>query len=132
MYSGPNLKLDDAALNTMLNDPKGEVGRYLRKIGLLILSGARAMVGVQSGALRRSLTMRQGLTGRYQYVSVGSNLSYAELHHEGSKPHDISGGVGRIMRFNVGGKVVYARKVEHPGTKPNKYLVEPMNRAVRR
>jgi hypothetical protein len=131
MFSMGDLNLDEVQLNYELNSPTGMVGRHLRKIGLEILTGARAMVGVRTGNLRRSLHMRQGLRGRVQYVAVGSNLSYAEAHHEGTRPHRIAPRDGRIMRFNVGGTVVYARRIDHPGTKPRKYLTIPMRRAVK-
>ncbi len=126
-----DLNLDEVQLNYELNSPTGMVGRHLRKIGLEILTGARAMVGVRTGNLRRSLHMRQGLRGRVQYVAVGSNLRYAEAHHEGTRPHRIDPRGGRVMRFNVGGTVVYARRIDHPGTKPRKYLTIPMRRAVK-
>lgn len=132
MFDGPNIKFDDAALSHLLNDPKGPTGKHMRRIGLEILMGARAMVGVRTGQLRKSLKMHQGLRGRVQYVAVGSNVKHAEVHHEGAKAHTIRAHQGRIMRFNVGGKVVYARKVSHPGSKPRKYLTIPMRRAVRR
>ena len=115
----------------LLNDPSGDTGRYMKKIGLQILAGAKAMVGVRTGRLRRSLHMRQGLKGRTQYVEVGSNVSYAYMHHEGTRRHTIRAHEGRLMRFNVGGKVVYAVKVNHPGTKPRKYLTIPMTKAVK-
>lgn len=130
MFEGPHLKLDNAQLEVFLNHPKGVVGHYMRKIGLEIMAGAKAIVGVRTGRLRRSIHMRQGLRGRVQYVSVGSNVKYAEAHHEGTRPHAITAHPGRIMRFNVGGRVVYAHKVNHPGTKPRKYLTIPMRRAV--
>ncbi len=132
MYTSIKLHLDNKKLNFMLDNPKGEVGKHLRMIGLEILIGARAMVGVRTGRLRRSLHMKQGRRSRYQYITVGSNMNYAYMHHEGTSRHQIRAREGRIMRFNVGGRVVYARKVNHPGTKPRKYLTVPMTRAVRR
>lgn len=131
MFDGPYLNLDNSRLEFELNHPAGSVGRHMKKIGQKIVVGAKTMVGVRTGNLRKSIHMRQGLRGRVQYVSVGSNLKYAAAHHEGTKPHEITGSVGRIMRFNVGGTVVYARKVNHPGTKPRKYLTTPMRRAVK-
>lgn len=131
MFDLGKLTFNESVLDFELNQPAGMVGRHLRKIGLEILGGAKAMVGVRSGNLRRSLHMRQGLRGRVQYVSVGSNLRYAEAHHEGTRPHRIDPRGGRIMRFNVGGTVVYARRIDHPGTKPRKYLTIPMTRAVK-
>lgn len=126
-----NLQLNDKALNTMLNTPKGVVGIHLRVIATKILSDAKAMVGVRTGALKRSLTIRQGTRGGIQFVSVGSNLPHALMHHEGTRAHSISALPGRVMRFNIGGRVVYAQRVNHPGTRPRKYLTIPMNRHVR-
>lgn len=131
MFDLGDLKFNDSVLNFELNHPSGMVGKHLRKIGLQIMTGAKAMVGVRSGNLRRSIHMRQGLQGRVQYVAVGSNLNYAEAHHEGTRAHRIDPRGGRIMRFNVGGTVVYARRIDHPGTKPRKYLTIPMRRAVK-
>lgn len=132
MYSISKVKFDETKLDFILNEPKGMVGKHLRWIGLEIIIGAKAMVGVRTGRLRRSIKMKQGRTSRYQYMEVGSNVKYAYMHHEGTSPHQIRARAGRIMRFNVGGRVVYARKVNHPGTRPRKYLTIPMTRAVRR
>ena len=131
MFDLGDLKLNDSVLNFELNQPAGMVGQHLKKIGLQIMVGAKAMVGVRSGNLKRSIHMRQGLRGRVQYVAVGSNLNYAEAHHEGTRAHRIDPRGGRIMRFNVGGTVVYARRIDHPGTKPRKYLTIPMRRVVK-
>jgi hypothetical protein len=122
---------DEKAMFDLLDNPKGTVGHHLQKIGLEILYGARAMVGVRTGRLKRSLNYRQGLRGRVQYVAVGSNVKYALMHHEGTRHHTIRAHQGRLLRFNVGGRVVYARKVNHPGTRPNRYLTIPMRKAVR-
>ncbi|TXH11858.1 MAG: hypothetical protein E6R04_00035 [Spirochaetes bacterium] len=134
-FQGPNLKLDESAMFRLLENPRGgrgTVGAYMKKLGLQILAGSKAMVGVRSGKLKNSLHMRQGLRGRVQYVEVGSQLNYAAAHHEGTKPHAITSHEGRVMRFNVGGMVVYAKKTHHPGTAPNPYLTVPMKRVVRR
>lgn len=122
---------DERALDRLLNHPTGAVGRHMKSIGLKILAGAHSMAGVRTGQLRRKLYMKQGRRGRFQYVEVGSTARHAYYHHEGTKPHQILPENGRLLRFNVGGKVVYARRVSHPGTKGTKYLTIPMRRAVR-
>lgn len=127
-----NLKLDNARLEIMLNEPTGEVGRHMKKIGLEILGGAKAMAGVRTGKLKRALYMRQGLRGRVQYVQVGADVSHARMHHDGTGPRTIRPKTGRVLRFYVGGKIVYAMKVNHPGTKARPYLRVPMERAVKR
>lgn len=126
-----DVRFDERALDRLLNQPSGDVGKHLRKIGLLIFAGANVMAGRKTGDLRRKMYMVQGRKGRYQHVEVGSKSRHAYLHHEGTKPHRITPENGRLLRFNVGGRVVYAKKVMHPGTRPNPYLTVPMRRHVR-
>lgn len=126
-----DVKFDEAAMYRLLVSPQGDVGRFMRRIGLKILAGAGTMSGVRTGDLRRRLYMKQGVRGRTQYVEVGSKSRHAYWHHEGTKPHLIVPENGRVLRFNVGGQTVYAKKVLRKGTRPNPYLVAPMKRAVR-
>lgn len=130
-YDGPHLKLYDRVLDHELNNPPGMVGRHMKTIGVKILVGAKAMVGVRSRALRTSIRMSHARDTRGQYVTVGSDLNYAYVHHEGSRPHVSTPKTGRVLRFRSGGRVVYARKVNHPGFRGRKYLTIPMRRAVR-
>lgn len=133
MYEGPsNIKFTPGALEYMLDNPKGPVGRHLRRIGILIARSARKIAGRDTGALRKSIYVRQGVRARYQYVEVGANVRHAYDHHEGTKRHTITPRGGRMLRFNVGGRVVYARKVNHPGARPRKYLTAPMIRYVKK
>ena len=55
-----------------------------------------------------------------QVMKVGSDVRHALWHHEGTRPHPIVG--RRVLRFVKNGKVVFAHKVMHPGTRPNRYL----------
>jgi hypothetical protein len=113
-----------AELDFMLNNPSGEVGRYLAKKGRIVQAAARAQVGVRTGALRASIHMRHLRDSRGQYVKIGSALNYALLHHEGSKPHLIVPNRATVLKFATRGRVVYAHAVMHPGTKANRYLTD--------
>jgi len=113
-----------AELDFMLNNPSGDVGRYLAKKGRIIQAAARAQVGVRTGALRASIHMRHLRDSRGQFIKVGSSLNYALLHHEGSKPHIIVPDRATILKFATRGRVVYANAVRHPGTKANRYLTD--------
>lgn len=111
-----------AELDFMLNNPLGDVGRYLAKKGRMVQAAAKAQVGVRTGALRASIHMRHLRDSRGQYLKIGSELNYALLHHEGSKPHLIVAKRATVLRFVNRGRVVYAHSVMHPGTKANRYL----------
>jgi hypothetical protein len=106
----------------MLNSPEGDVGKYLAKKGRLITAAAKAQVGVRTGALRSSIHMRHLRDSRGQYVKIGSNLDYALLHHQGTKPHVIRPDRAKVLRFVRGSTIIYATSVMHPGTKANRYL----------
>lgn len=113
-----------AELDFMLNNPLGDVGRYLAKKGRMVQAAAKAQVGVRTGALRASIHMRHLRDSRGQYLKIGSELNYALLHHEGSKPHLIVAKRATVLRFVNRGRVVYAHSVMHPGTKANRYLTD--------
>lgn len=65
-------------------------------------------------------------------VTVGSNLEYAGFVNDGTPRHTIRPRGGRssrrnpnkpgMLKFTVGGRTVYAREVDHPGTRPNPFL----------
>ena len=111
-------------LDFMLNNPSGDVGKYLAKKGRVVQAAARAQVGVRTEALRASIHMRHLRDSRGQFVKIGSALNYALLHHEGTKPHIIVPDRATVLRFVSRGRVVYAHAVMHPGTKANRYLTD--------
>jgi hypothetical protein len=132
-YSGPNLRLYDSVLDTMLNSKAGDMGKYMRRIGTEIVAGAKVMAPVRTGHLKRSISLwRHERWVRGQLIEVGSPLSYAHLVHEGSRPHLITSHTGRTLAFKDHGRMVFAKSVIHPGFRGRKYLTEPMARAVRR
>lgn len=119
------------AMDTYLNSPSGQVGKYLARKGRLIEAAAKRQVGVQTGALRSSIHMRHFTDPRGQYVKIGSPLKYARLHHEGTKPHLIRPNTAHMLRFQSRGQIVFAHLVRHPGTPPNRYLTDNMRRIIR-
>lgn len=121
----------EAALEKFLNSPSGQVGDYLRRKGNQIMVLSKSMVGVRTGALRSSIHMRHSRDPRGQYVKIGSELPYAKMHHEGTRPHMIYPKKAQILKFTTKGRVVYAHSVRHPGTRANKYLTTPMRQVIR-
>jgi hypothetical protein len=111
-------------LDFFLNDPYGPVGRHLFVRGRAIMAAAKAQVGVDTGRLKNSIHMRQSRFPLGQEMRIGSPLSYAYNHHEGTKPHIITPDRTQVLRFSSRGRIVYARSVRHPGTKPNKFLAD--------
>jgi hypothetical protein len=111
-----------AGLDSLLKSPAGDVGRYMYSGALKVQAAARSKVGVQTGKLKASIEIKQERTAFGQKVEIGSDRRYALLHHEGTRPHLITGRNGGMLRFTRRGRVVLSRAVVHPGTKPNPYL----------
>jgi hypothetical protein len=113
------------AMEEMLKSPNGMVGRYIAERARRIVVAARMQAGMKTGRLKASIHMRHMRGGPAgQYVMVGSNLHYALLHHEGTKPHLIVPNRSSVLRFSSGGRVIYTHAVRHPGTRPNRYLTD--------
>lgn len=110
---------------------EGPVGRYLFRKSETLEGLGRASAGLQTGELIGSITTDYGKheasgdleskVGANPHASVG--VGYGVWHHEGTWPHWIfPRNPSGVLRFASRGMVVYARRVWHPGTKPNKFL----------
>lgn len=120
------LTLYEPELEHLKNAPDGDVGIYLRKRGEAIIVAAKRQVGVDTGALRESIKMvhNRGFSG--QYIQIGSDLNYAYMHHEGTRPHIERPNTHKMMRFTSGSRVIYTHQVMHPGTRPNRFLSDQL------
>jgi hypothetical protein len=114
----------DAVVDRYFNQPSGKVGRFLHKKGKIVLAASKAQAGSSSGMLRSSIHMRHNRDPRGQYIIIGSRLSYAKDHPEGTKPRIITPEKRRTLRFFSKGVMFHSKLVKHPGTKPNKYLTD--------
>lgn len=119
-------------LNYELNVQTGMVGMHMKKIGGQIITLARAQVGVKTGKLQKSIHMAHYSSGRKQHIRVGSNVSYALAHHEGTGPHLIVPHPPRThLRFRAkSGAVVYPTAVLHPGNKANRFLSSQLRKVL--
>ncbi len=59
---------------------------------------------------------------RGRSVLIQNRARYANPIEHGSKPHVIRPRRAKALRFVVKGKVVFARKVNHPGNRPYRFL----------
>jgi hypothetical protein len=108
----------------LLESPRGAVGKDLARRGRLVRAAAKKQVGVRTGALRSSIHMRHLADSMGQYVQIGSDLNYALMHHNGTKPYLILPNRSPVLAFEKRGKLILAHSVNHPGTKANKYLTD--------
>jgi hypothetical protein len=127
------LRVDHTAVAGLMRNPDGVVGRDNFRRATNVQVAARRQVGVRSGLLRRSLVKRGPVANERNGVTttVESNLGYSLLHHDGTQPHEILPAPGKVLHFKVGGVDVFVRHVNHPGTRPNRYLTDNLKEALR-
>lgn len=73
----------------------------------------RARFRATKGALRSSV--------RWRPLASGANVQAsgpAEFMERGTPPHSIVPKGSSVLRFKAGGRLVFARRVDHPGTRP--------------
>ena len=123
-------KLDRAAIKNLARNPRGMVGDYLRKVGAKLRILAAAQAGVKTGLTRAMMNYKLTSSGRGLAVLVGSDSRVALMHHEGTSPHTILPRHAKTLRFYSHGRIVYAKVVHHPGTKPNRYLTDNLRKVI--
>lgn len=125
-FTYSDLVINKTMLDYVTNSPIGDVGKYLKKRGRLMVALAKRQVGKDTGLLRDSIKMLHYRTTYGQNLKIGSEVSHALMHHNGTRPHIIRPDTAQIMRFSAGGRVIYTREVQHPGTRPNRYLSDQL------
>ncbi len=123
--------VDQSGVRGIVSGESSIVGRDMQKRLNRVQAKAKIKVGHRTGLLRNAIKTRQYNRGLVLVGEVFANVSYALMHHEGTRPHIIVPQRKEMLRFKVGGRIVYANKVTHPGTKPNPYLRDALREAGR-
>lgn len=131
IYAGQ--RVNHAAIRHLFRDEDGPVGRDLDDMSRRVLVAAQRGVGVRSNTLL--LTIRRGPyedrpRGPYRDVIAGKTglTRYLGFHLRGTEPHVIVPRRRRrkALRFTSGGSVVFARRVQHPGSRANPFLTRAL------
>lgn len=114
------LRLDQAALNrTLRGAARGEGDAAARQV----VNRAKVLAPVDTGRLRASIRVeRRSFLGLRSRWTIGSDVEYAPMVNDGTRPHLIRPKNAKALRFRVDGKVVYAKVVRHPGTRARPFL----------
>lgn len=121
--------LDRTRIQRMLRLPGGMVYRNMeRRVRRVEAEAIRLAPGSMGRTIR--VQIRSGPGGEFQGV-INVRHPAALYVTGGTRPHVIRPRrPGGVLRFTVGGRVVYARFVNHPGTKPNDFLRRALRAAL--
>lgn len=84
----------------------------------------------QTKRLTQGRVIRRG--GKTIIVRLSNKAKYAAVLEKGSRPHIIRARGGKMLRFVVGGNVVFAKSVRHPGTPAYHFLSKGRDVASRK
>lgn len=114
------VRLDQGDLRRVI---RGASRTELVPTGRRVVNRAKILAPVDTGRLRASVQgeYRRGWTLRPQFT-VFSNVDYAAMVNDGTRPHDIYPRNAQALRFRVGNRTVFARVVHHPGTRARPFL----------
>lgn len=83
---------------------------------------------VVTGELRRKTGVEiVSVTDRQIRSEARIDVEYGSYVTMGTRPHVIRARPGGVLRFEVGGKIVFAAKVNHPGTAANEFYDRVIN-----
>lgn len=126
-------------VSTSFNLNRGRIERMLRLPGGMVYRNMERRVRrVEAEAIRRApgnmgstirAQIRRGPGGDFQGV-INVRHPAALYVTGGTRPHIIRPRRAQALRFTVGGRVVYAKFVMHPGTKPNDFLRQALRAAL--
>lgn len=120
-----NLTLYPDATREFIEDPAGPVFADLDRRMTQAQAGAQRMVRVRTGRLLSTIRKQRGVSRRGPWVEVvagGRAARYAHYEERGTSAHYIRPRRRKALRFMQGGRVVFARRVWHPGTRGSRFL----------
>lgn len=108
-------------------DAKEELIKELKdKIRPIIFDTHREIMmntPVITGRLRQSIVVEETEDG----FIIGSNLDYAEPVELGADPHIIKPVNKKALKFEIGGKTIFAKQVNHPGSEGHHMFLKGVN-----
>jgi hypothetical protein len=123
-----SFNLDRSRIERMLRLPGGMVYRNMeRRLRRVEAEAIRRAPGRMGSTIRAQV--RRGPGGDFQGV-INVRHPAALYVIGGTRQHVIRPVRAKALRFTVGGQVVYAKVVMHPGTKPNDFLREALRAAL--
>lgn len=114
-----SIRLDPRALRAELNR---FADRDSKRVAEQIAAQARRTVRVRSGDTRDSIMVVKSFSWRGPQWRVVVNDPVGQYLELGTRAHKIRARNAKVLRFEIGGRVIYAKEVNHPGTKATHFL----------
>lgn len=107
-----------AAINNKIGS---SLAAALEESAELVYEYAVENAPMKTGKLKNSIKKKVVL-GSHPHASVWTSDKKAQWMEFGTRPHTITPKNGKFLRFQAGGRTVFARVVHHPGTKATHFM----------
>lgn len=120
--------------------PQQNGGRIMQRLAIATVAEAKRLVPRKTGNLGRSIHVASVTPTE---ARVTASAAYAAYVEEGTRPHEITPKARKALRFAAtaagrrlsgtprkGADVVFAKRVHHPGTKAQPFLLPGAQKAV--
>lgn len=97
-------------------------------------------VKIRTGKLRRGMRMQVKESGQSFVATVRNVVFYGTILEGGAKAHSVPGPLTRrerregarqpVLRFEAGGKTIFARSIVHPGLRPRRWFAAAVQDAL--
>jgi hypothetical protein len=104
-----------------------DLGPVMRDLALTAVGEQKKLAPVRTGNLRR--TIHVGHISPRSAETIASAI-YAAHVEFGTQPHEIRPRNRKALRWKVQGGYRFARRVNHPGTRAQPYMVPGAERAI--
>lgn len=125
--------IDRAAVQKVFRSRDGDVNKMMRRFANDARTEARNLADQRltqhTGRYRRSIKARVVAPTR---VELEADVPYALVIEKGSRRHLIVPRRARVLAFEVNGRMVFAMRVHHPGTKAQNILRDAVKEAGRK
>lgn len=125
MMGNVRIVFDGARMEEIMHGTTGPIARHMIKRAEIVKRAAVVQCNKRTNKLSKSIVKRAVEDDAYGLsIRIGAYQPYALWVHDGTKPHVIlpkkPGGV--LHWVDASGNKIFARKVNHPGYKGNKFL----------
>lgn len=122
-----SVQINRTRLERILRLPGGLVELNMRRRMQRVEASARHLApGTMSRHISSRITRERNEVTGYVISSHPATIYVIS----GTRPHVIRPVRAQALRFRVGGRVVYAKIVHHPGTRANNFLLEALREAL--
>lgn len=126
-------RIDREQLAHQVTGVGGIMTRAVARLARRITNNASQRAPVDTGNLRRQISTDPiTFTPGHVHGGVTARANYSRWVHDGTAPHVIRPRRAKALRFTVDGRTVFARYVNHPGTRARPFLVNAAREEVAR